>query len=81
MENKEDNIISIYTPSVTLNSPEEYAKRAMFLTQLLADKNCPANKAEELADEIINIAGYLALIQKRKNFLKEQQETNEPKDS
>jgi len=47
---------------------------------LLADKNCPANKAEELADEIINIARYLGLIQKRKIFSKEQQETIKPED-
>ena len=66
MEDNTNNVISIYTPSVTLNSPEEYVKRIVFLTQLLASKSCPANKAEEIAKEIENIVRYLSLIQQRR---------------
>ena len=72
-EEERNNVISIYTPSVTLNSPEEYAGRIKFLVQLLADKNCPANKADEFVKEIKNLAGYLCLIQLRRIYAEEQQ--------
>ena len=79
MEEARNNVISIYTPEVILNSPEEYAKRIKFLVQLLADKNCPANKATEFVKEIKNLTGYLCLIQLRRIHLEEQQKANELK--
>ena len=47
---------------------------------MLASKGCPAYKAGEIANEIINIAGYLNLMNHRRILLKEQQETIKPKD-
>ena len=77
MEEEKNNVISIYTPSVTLNSPEEYAKRIGFLVQLLASKNCPTHRAQEIVKEIKNLTGYLYLTQLRRLHLEEQQKANE----
>ena len=77
MEDNTNNIISIYTPSITLNSPEEYANRARFLFKVLTSENCSYDEAKKVAAEIINIVNYLNLVNQRRIFLEEQQKANE----
>ena len=76
MEEERGKVISIYTPSVTLNSPDGYVKRLAFLGQVLTS-GCPPDVSQEVTKEMLNIVEYLNLRHQRR-LLREQQEKINP---